>query len=126
MQQKEITHWEAIENLPQIVKVNKERFSTNTAVESVDGTSYTYEELGNASRFLASMLHSAGIRKGDRVAILSENTPHWSIAYFGILASGATTVPILPDFRSKEIKAILEHAGAKGCIRVRETDLQAG
>ncbi|MFH0758043.1 MAG: AMP-binding protein [Bacteroidota bacterium] len=113
MQQKEIKHWESIENLPQIVKANGKRFSSSIAVASVDGTSYTYEELGNASRFLGSMLHSAGITKGDRIAILSENTPHWSIAYFGILASGATTVPILPDFRNSEILSILDHAGVK-------------
>ncbi len=79
----------------------------------MDGTAYSYRELDRSARFLASMLHSAGIEKGSTVAILSENTPHWTLSYFGILTSGATTVPILPDFRGSEIITILEHAEAR-------------
>ncbi|MCK4748734.1 MAG: AMP-binding protein, partial [Bacteroidales bacterium] len=74
---------------------------------------YSYQELDRSARFIATMLHSVGTEKGDKVAILSENNPHWGIAYFGILTAGATTVPILPDFRGSEVKSILEHAGAK-------------
>ncbi|MEN8158293.1 MAG: AMP-binding protein [Bacteroidota bacterium] len=110
MQEKNRMNWEEITNLPRILKVNRENFPSNVAVDSVDGTSYNYEEMERAARFLASMLHSAGIGKGDCVAILSENTPHWGISYFGILTAGATTVPILPDFRENEIISILEHA----------------
>ena len=80
---------------------------------SVDGTSYTYRESENATRFLASMLHSAGIEKDSKVAILSENSPHWTLAYMGILATGATAVPVLPDFRGKECYTILEHSEAR-------------
>src|SRR6267154_593025 len=42
----------------------------------------------------ASALHEWGIRKGDRVAILSENRPEWSTADFAILLLGAVTVPV--------------------------------
>ena len=105
--------WEEIENIPQILKVNSKRFGDATAIDSVDGTSYSYRELDQSARFLASMLHSAGLGKGSKVAILSENTPHWTLSYFGILATGATTVPILPDFRGSEIITILEHAEAR-------------
>jgi long-chain acyl-CoA synthetase len=107
------TDWEKIVNLPQILKVNKERFRNSTALDSVDGTSYNYEELERSARFIASMVQSAGIAQGDRVAILSDNNPHWGIAYFGILIAGATTVPILPDFQGPEIISILEHSGSK-------------
>jgi long-chain acyl-CoA synthetase len=66
-----------------------------------------------AARRIAVMLKSAGIGKGDKVAILSENSPHWVITFFGILATGATTVPILPDFQGPEVLTILEHSEAK-------------
>ncbi len=105
--------WEGIGNLPQILKVNAKRFGSSTAIDSVDGTSYSYQELDRSARFLASMLYSSGIEKGSKVAILSENTPHWTLSYFGILTTGATTVPILPDFRGSEIISILEHAEAR-------------
>lgn len=102
-----------IGNLPQILTVNSKIYGSSTAIDSVDGTSYNYEELDRSARFLASMLHSAGIEKGSKVAILSENTPHWTLAFFGIMTSGATAVPILPDFRGSEIISILEHAEAR-------------
>ena len=43
---------------------------------------------------LARALESWGIRKGDRVAILSENRPEWTTTDFAILSLGAVTVPI--------------------------------
>jgi long-chain acyl-CoA synthetase len=113
MENREKMHWEEIRNLAHILKVNATRFGSSIALESVDGTSYNYQELDRSVRFIATMLNSAGTEKGDKVAILSENNPHWGIAYFGILTAGATTVPILPDFRGSEVKSILEHAGAK-------------
>jgi long-chain acyl-CoA synthetase len=76
----------------------------------VDGISYNYRELQQSAHYLASMLHGTGIGADDRVAILAENSPHWGIAYFGILTTGAVTVPILPDFQGPEVYAILEHA----------------
>ncbi len=113
MKDKVMQAWEEIKNIPQILKVNSQRFGNSTAIDSVDGTSYSYQELDRSARFLASMLHSAGIAKGSKVAIISENTPHWTLSFFGILTTGATTVPILPDFRGSEIITILEHAEAR-------------
>jgi long-chain acyl-CoA synthetase len=113
MEKRESGGWEEILNLPQILKVNSSRFPASIAVGSVDGTSYTYGELERSARFIASMIRSTGIGKGHHVAILGDNSPHWAIAYFGILAAGAATVPILPDFRSSEIISILEHAEAR-------------
>ncbi len=103
-------NWEDVQNLPHVLKHSAQHYPSNTALSSVDGTSYNYEELEISSRFIATMLRSAGIGKGDRVAILSENSPQWSIAYFGVLTAGAITVPILPDFQGPEVRSILEHA----------------
>ena len=105
--------WDDVRNLPLVLKNSASFFPSLPAVTSVDGTNYNFEELELSARHIAVMLKSAGIGKGDNVAILSENSPHWVIAYFGILATGATTVPILPDFQGPEVLSILEHSEAK-------------
>lgn len=104
---------EEVVNLPGMLKNSARLFGPRPSLTSVDGTAYSYEELDRATQHVAVMLKSAGIGKGDKVAILAENSPHWGIAYFGTLICGATTVPILPDFREVEVRAILEHAGVK-------------
>ena len=100
-------------NLARLPGWSAEKFGDLPALTSVDGTSYTYPELSDAARHVAAMLHLYGLGRGDRVAILSENNPHWGITYFGILASGAATVPILPDFRDSEAVNILDHSKAR-------------
>jgi len=104
---------EDVTNLPMMLKNSARLFASRPSLTSVDGTAYSYEELDRATQHVAVMLQSAGVGKGDNVAILAENSPHWGIAYFGILICGATTVPILPDFRAMEVRMILEHAAVK-------------
>ena len=104
---------EEVTNLPRMLKNSAKLHGARPSLGSVDGTEYTYAELDRATQHVAVMLHSAGISRGDKVAILAENSPHWGIAYFGTLICGATTVPILPDFRETEVRTILEHAGVK-------------
>jgi long-chain acyl-CoA synthetase len=58
-------------------------------------------------------MEKLGINPGDRVAILSNNMPNWSSAYFSITFMGAVAVPILPDFSSAEIMNVLAHSGSK-------------
>jgi long-chain acyl-CoA synthetase len=104
---------EEVSNLPLMLKSSAKLFQSRPSLTSVDGTAYTYEELDRASQHVAVMLKSSGVSKGDNVAILAENSPHWGIAYFGTLICGATTVPILPDFRETEVRTILEHSSVK-------------
>ena len=56
-------------------------------------------------------LHALGVRKGDRVAILSENRPEWTFADLGILSLGAIVVPVYATSSCREISYILENAG---------------
>jgi long-chain acyl-CoA synthetase len=104
---------EDITNLPLMLKNSARLYASRPSLTSVDGTAYNYEELDRATQHVALMLQSSGVGKGDHVAILAENSPHWGIAYFGTLTCGATTVPILPDFRALEVRTILEHAAVK-------------
>jgi long-chain acyl-CoA synthetase len=60
------------------------------------------------------MLEKLDVRPGDKVAILSNNMPNWSSAYFSITFMGAVAVPLLPDFSPVEIANVLSHSEAKG------------
>lgn len=71
---------------------------------------FTWQEFSERVRELALALHHFGIRKTDRVGILSENRPEWAFSDLGILSLGAVTVPIYPTTAPKECGYILEHA----------------
>lgn len=62
---------------------------------------------------LAHALEASGIRKGDRIAILSENRSEWMISDFAILSLGALTVPIYPTQTPEQISFIVNDSGVR-------------
>lgn len=59
---------------------------------------YSYAEVARAARQLAGRLAGAGLAKGDKVVIWSENRPEWVVALWGCLLRGVVVVPI--DYRA--------------------------
>jgi long-chain acyl-CoA synthetase len=64
-------------------------------------------------RAVALGLSALGIRKGDRVALLSENRPDWSVVDLAILSLGAVNVPIYTTQAPEQVRFILEDSGAR-------------
>jgi long-chain acyl-CoA synthetase len=64
-------------------------------------------------RAVALGLDALGVRAGDRVALLSENRPDWSIVDLAILSLGAVNVPIYTTQAVEQVRYILEDAGAR-------------
>jgi long-chain acyl-CoA synthetase len=60
--------------------------------------SYSYAEVAAAARAFAARLRGHGVRKGEHVAIWSENRPEWIIALWGCVLEGVVLVPI--DYRA--------------------------
>lgn len=83
-----------------------------TALSFADGLSYKYREVYNLTKDISLLLRSRGIKKGDKVAILSQNMPNWGITYLAVTSMGAVVIPILTDFNERELKKILDHSGA--------------
>lgn len=79
----------------------------------VDGGMLTFTEFKAQVDLISAFLLNQGIVHGDRVAILSENCPHWGVAYFAITCIGAIVVPILIDFHISEIHHIIQHSEVK-------------
>ncbi|MDQ3816803.1 MAG: long-chain fatty acid--CoA ligase [Acidobacteriota bacterium] len=64
-------------------------------------------------RRVALGLAELGIKAGDRVALLSENRPEWSIVDLGILSLGAVNVPVYTTQAVEQVRYILEDSGAR-------------
>jgi long-chain acyl-CoA synthetase len=67
-------------------------------------------------RHVALGLHDLGIQPGDRVALISENRPEWSIVDLAILSAGAITVPIYTTQSVEQIRFILEDSAARALV----------
>ncbi|RAP12538.1 hypothetical protein C2W58_03447 [Bacillus pumilus] len=77
------------------------------------GTSWTYEELNNRANRVASRLRSNGIKRGDRVGILTRPSLDMTAAVLGVLKTGAAFVPIDADYPDQRIAYMLEDCGAE-------------
>ena len=71
----------------------------------------TYDQMGKRSRQIGSLLTQLGIKKGDRVLLLSDNCPEWAMSYFGIALAEAVSVPLLTGFSTEQIYNIASHSG---------------
>ncbi len=72
----------------------------------------SHTEVADRVRHAARGLSSLGVRRGDRVAILSENRPEWAVADFACLSIGLTDVPIYPTLPADQIAYMLKDSGA--------------
>jgi len=74
---------------------------------------YSVSEYIDFCNWVSYALLSLGIKKGDKVAIISNNRPEWNFTDFGISQIGAISIPIYPTISSEEYAFILDHAEPK-------------
>jgi len=107
--------YENLENftLPAILNRSVELYSENDVLSKVDQVAMSYNELYENVIQMIKVLKNNGIKKGDKVALLSENMPNWAVAYFSVTYFGGVIVPILPDFNPSDVQHIIRHSEAK-------------
>jgi long-chain acyl-CoA synthetase len=96
-----------------LLETSVERYGSRPALGMALEKPLSYSELFRQVSDMAAILKKQGVRKGDRVAILGENSPNWAIACLGSMRIGAIVVPILPDFPEADIHHILLDSEAK-------------
>jgi long-chain acyl-CoA synthetase len=75
--------------------------------------SISADEMISRTRHIAAGLYSLGVRPGDRVALLSESRPEWTLTDAGCLFAGAIDVPIYPTLTPPQVRYILKDSGAR-------------
>ncbi|AWI27780.1 acyl-CoA synthetase [Streptomyces tirandamycinicus] len=102
------------------------RAPDRTALAYFDGR-LSYREADALSDSVAGRLAARGVARGDRVALMLQNTPHFVLALLGAWKAGATVVPLNPMYKSAEVTHALDDSGATVLIcsdRAWETQLR--
>lgn len=93
-----------------------QRFADSPAYRSM-GVAITYRELDEASRAFAAWLQkSAGLQRGDRVALMMPNLLQYPVAMFGVLRAGMVVVNVNPLYTPRELKHQLNDAGVRAIV----------
>jgi len=74
--------------------------------------SYSFDEMRRWAGAYVTLLESAGVRRGDRVAVFAETCPELVAAFVGHVSSGVIHVPINTRYKGDEARHILEDSGA--------------
>jgi acyl-CoA synthetase (AMP-forming)/AMP-acid ligase II len=74
---------------------------------------WRYGELAGAAAATAAFLQGRGRVKGDHVALLFRNSPHYVAAYYGALSAGCVTVPLNPHEHAQVLTRQMEHCQAR-------------
>ncbi|HEU4324470.1 MAG TPA: long-chain fatty acid--CoA ligase [Roseiflexaceae bacterium] len=80
------------------------------------GGKLTYRKLNELVDRFATALYQLGVRKGERVALMLPNSPHFVIAFFGAMKLGAVVVNNNPTYTSRELKHQIEDSGAETIV----------
>ncbi len=94
-------------NLNALIDTSCSIYPDNNAVGMALKPPITYRELQDRIYVLAALLQKDGVRFGDRVALLAENSHNWGTVYFAAVRLGAICVPILPDLPEADVQHIL-------------------
>src|ERR1700704_1390929 len=78
-----------------------------------EDAAYTYADLWSRGRRAARVLRDAGVRQGDAVLLMQENTIRFVDAWLGIALLGAIQVPVNTDYRGDLLRHQVRNSGAR-------------
>ncbi|WP_260618362.1 AMP-binding protein [Streptomyces sp. WAC07149] len=102
-------------SVPDAFRAAAARAPGRTALAYFDGR-ITYAEADALSDSLAGYLAGRGVGRGDRVAVMLQNTPHFVLAVLGAWKAGAVVVPVNPMYKAGEAGHVLRDSGAVALV----------
>ena len=104
-----------VQTLADLFLVAASRDRADQLQHKVDGkyVPVSTAELAGNVRALAKALRGLGVQRGDRVAMMAENGPHWPTVDFAVLAVGGVHVPIYPTLLPDQAAYIANDSGAR-------------
>ena len=103
-------------SLPDMLRASSRKYKDKIAISYKKNgkiVDLTYEEFYKLTLMVSRGLKKLGVKKGDKVAILSETRPMWSLADFGIMNLGAWVIPIYHTNTPEQVSYIINHSEAK-------------
>lgn len=116
-------------NLAQILRNQAKKYGPRLAVEKrLNGKwqGISWQEYYDQAREVGLGLYSLGMRKGDKVALLSQNRLEWVTADLGIIGIGAVTIPIYVTLPAHEVGYVISNSESKVYIAENKVALQKG
>ncbi len=77
------------------------------------GENFSYYELAKEIAKLHLLFKEAGIKQGDKIALIGRNNPRWCITWLATVTYGSVIVPILQDFAPTDIIHIINHSESR-------------
>jgi fatty-acyl-CoA synthase len=95
--------------------INARRYPDKAALVFL-GRTTTYKQLCEGTERMAAYLHGLGVKKGDRVIVLMQNSSQLVLAHYAIFRANAVVVPVNPMNTAEELKHYITDSGAKVAI----------
>lgn len=83
------------------------------ALSDYNGGAMTYGEVANLILKIHDLFKKQDIKKGDKIALIGKNSANWGAVYLATVTYGAVIVPLLQDFKPKDVYKLINHSDAK-------------
>ena len=100
-----------------LIKIYEASFRNNSDLPALTdyfgGDTLTYLETAREIAKLHLLFNEAGIREGDKIALIGRNNIRWCVTYIATITYGAVIVPILQDFNPADMMNIINHSESR-------------
>ena len=100
---------------PDLLTIYRQSFVSNftlPAISDYGSRTMTYGHLAKRIARLHLFFEQAGVKPGDKIALMGRNSANWIVIFMGTITYGAVIVPILHEFNPTDAQNIINHSDA--------------